>query len=241
MERFSYIFFIVVLIGVARFWLTAWRLYGVFLYRMGWKMWQIQSCSWRGFLMSLSLYFALFYILKETIWTSLSNMLPPIPICFVLAGVFAFVGYSCLPPRMLFLAASRPEQRSLALEMIRAVSPGRVVFLLSDDFSMGIYQHDDFSRNNLRTAKDVDWRDVVHPLFDMVPLVVIDTRVTTPPVSEELVRILSTSSSQKTLFVVDDRGESPVLDQTLQTRNSTLPIIRICAGQIVSVVRKIVK
>ena len=159
----------------------------------------------------------------------------------MLGGVFAFVGYSCLPPTVVFLAASQPEQRILAVELVSAISPCRVIFLLSEGVGIGVYNHDDFSRNNLRMGKDEDWRKIVHLLIDMSPIIVVDTRVATPPVSEEVIRIISTNSFGKTLCVVGSHGESPALDQAMQSASSTDSLTRIPAEQVVSVVRGIVK
>jgi hypothetical protein len=179
-----------------------------------------------------------FTVIFKPIWTSLSDILPPIPLGFVLAGVIAFVGYSCLPPTILFLAPSRSQQRKLALEMIRALRPHRAVFLLSDDLSVGIYDQADFSRDNLRTPKDVDWRDVVHPLIDIIAMVVIDTRVDSPPVSEEIARLISTNSLAKTVFVVGNRGESPALQRAIKDCPANEPARTVSENELVVFTKK---
>jgi hypothetical protein len=159
-------------------------------------------------------------------------MFPPIPICIVLGGVISFIGYSCLPPAVLFLAASQPAQRYLAVELVRAFNPFRVVYLLSDDISVGIYDHEDFSRNNLRTPDDVDWRSVVHPLMDMAPTVVIDTRIPSPAVVEEIQRMVQNGSICKCIFVTKDSGGSPALDQAISDISVRVALNTIAANQL---------
>jgi hypothetical protein len=139
------------------------------------------------------------------------------------------------------LGASQPPQRTLAVELARALRPQRIVFLLSDDISVGIYNHDDFSRDNLRTPNDVDWRDVVHPLIDLVAVVIIDTRALTPPVGEEISRLATTDSLENTLFVVGDHGESPALQRVLKDRQANLSLRMVSANDVVPLARKAIR
>lgn len=240
-QEMSYIFIGVCSFALAVYWFPLWRLYRRFPLDMAYLMWKLQSRSLRGVLQTWSLYFALIYILKDTVWRSLDEILPPIPLCFVLGGVITFIGYSCLPPSVLFLAASRPDQRSLAINLVRAFRPYRVVYLLSDDRSVGIYDHEDFTHNNLRTPDEVDWRSVVHPLMDIVPTVAIDARVVSPAVVEEIQRMVANGNIGKCVFIVGPSGTCPAIDQAVSDSLIRANLQSVPDSQLIPFVKKLVR
>ncbi len=240
-QTFSYLFLILCLFAQLGFWFPLCRLYGRVPSNMARQMWKLQSRSWRGVFQTWSLYLALFYVLKGTVWPSLDRMLPSIPICIVLGGVISFIGYSCLPPTVLFLASSKPAQRNLAVELVRSFRPYRVVYLLSDDISVGVYDHEDFSHNNLRMPDDVDWRSVVHPLMDMAAAIVIDTRIPSPAVVEEIQRVVQNNGFSKCVFVAMDSGDSPALDEAVSEQSARAELNTVPASQLVPYVKILVR
>jgi hypothetical protein len=211
-HQVSYVFLGLCAVALVAFWYPACRIHRRLPLDLALQMWRLQSRSWRGVGLTSSLYLAIGYMLKVTIWPALGNWLPPVPVCFVLGGVLSFVGYSCLPPTVLFLTTSQSRQKALAVQMIHAFRPYRVVFLLSDDLTVGVYDAEDFSQENLRTPDDVDWRHVVHPLIEIVPIVVIDTRDASPAVIEESIHMLAPERCRKAVFMTTSLGESPVLN-----------------------------
>jgi hypothetical protein len=122
--------------------------------------------------------------------------------------------YQSTPPSVLLLGTSNGECVRLRHKLERGLYPYRVVVLFDphaaspSDFSL-------FARNllewdNLRTTSG-NWRSVVHPLMDMVPIIVMDTRFPTPGVIEEAKRVTTEGLSGKTVLLVGDDGSAPAL------------------------------
>lgn len=140
------------------------------------------------------------------------------PTSFLVAATFFWAHlliYQCLPPSILLLGTSRHECVTLRHKLERGLHPYRVVVLL-EPFSANSSIHSLFVRNlfewdNLRTSTK-KWKSVVHPLMDIVPAIVLDARVPTPGVLEETRRILAEGFISKTVFLVEDNTNAPVLD-----------------------------
>jgi hypothetical protein len=60
-----------------------------------------------------------------------------------------------------------------------------------------------------------DWRTIVFPLVHEIPLIVVDTRIPSPAVLEEIRRVIAVTILHKTVFVVRDDGVSSMIE-TLQ-------------------------
>ena len=108
-----------------------------------------------------------------------------------------------------------------------------MVYLLSDDISVGVFDHEDFSHNNLRTPDNVDWRTVVHPLMDMAPTIVIDTRIPSLAVVEEIKRMVQNSGLSKCIFVTRDCGDSPALDAAVSEQAVRVALNTVSADELV--------
>jgi hypothetical protein len=120
-----------------------------------------------------------------------------------------FLSFS-VPPAIIFLGTSDEQTVSLMRNIYWAISPLRVVALLDFPWWLGIIRYD-----NLRTRNDPTWRAVVWGLMDTVPLVVVDTRVASPAVVEEVIRMLNPVRQGKALFVSDMLGRCPAVDVAL--------------------------
>ena len=138
----------------------------------------------------------------------------PIPlVVYALCVTFNNVSWNCVPPTVLFLTTSSWENAWYMMRLKGAVFPLRIVALL-DPERVAPFLSTLFSMDNLRTVDGSVWRSVVHPLMDLVPVVVLDTRVPSPGVVHEVERVLAEPRRlAKTVFMTGPKGESPALDK----------------------------
>jgi hypothetical protein len=123
----------------------------------------------------------------------------------VLATVGGVLGIALIPPAIIVLASSSPSTYELVDMVGHWLFPLRHVALLDGQrIRVGRLPPVMFGPlANLRTSGDV-WRTSVHDLVELVALVVLDTRVTTPAVQEEIGHMLLSSRLSRTLFVTQD-------------------------------------
>jgi hypothetical protein len=141
------------------------------------------------------------------------------PVSWIL-GIILFqihiLAYHASPPCVLLLGNSRPETIDLREQLERHLFPYRIVVLL--DATVIMSSHSLFRRNllawdNLWVTNIRKWRLVSYPIMGMVPIIIVDTRVVSPAVLEETQRILSSSLTHKTIFIVEPNGNSPILQK----------------------------
>ncbi|HJT78649.1 MAG TPA: hypothetical protein VJ739_15710 [Gemmataceae bacterium] len=125
--------------------------------------------------------------------------------------------------------------------LVRACRPYRVVYLLSDDRSIKVYDREDFAYNNLRMPDAVDWRSVVHPLMGLAPIVAIDTRVASPAIVEEIRRIVEKDLLDKCVFIVTRSGTCPAIDQAINDSSIRARFHTIPDSQAIPFAKRIVK
>lgn len=94
-----------------------------------------------------------------------------------------------VPPAGLLLGTAKSVNVHLVAVLHRMTAPNRVVSLLEikEHIFPPFVQAVMF--NNLRTVNGYEWRTVVHHLMDVVPLILVDTAVSTEYVDAELERI----------------------------------------------------
>ena len=112
------------------------------------------------------------------------------------------------PPAVLFLASSSHTSRRLFHE-IRRVAAYRVVTLLEPDTD-GLGRLTYYT-NGLRTRDPERWRDVVERLAEIVPVIVMDARASTPSVTYEAQFLLTSGLHRRSLFVAEPDGSLPAL------------------------------
>lgn len=123
--------------------------------------------------------------------------------------------YHATPASVLLLGNSGPETLELRHRIERGIFPYRVVALFKPDAAKELPNASDVTNrlewDNFRTVGNGDWRDVVHPLMDTTPLLVLDARIASKFVVEEAARVLGRYDLlQKTLFIGAD-GATPAL------------------------------
>jgi len=142
-----------------------------------------------------------------------------IPITYSLAIVLFQLhiwAYQALPPTVLLLGNSRLETIKIRERLERGLHPYRVIVFLDASVigsgSLTGFQWNLLAWDNFRTASAPDWRSVVHPMIDFVPILVIDTRVASPCVIEEIHYTLNTKLAKKTVFLTEMSGHAPALE-----------------------------
>src|SRR5262249_15671421 len=118
--------------------------------------------------------------------------------------------YQAVPPTVLVLGASRSETFQLRYRLERGLNPYRVVCLLDPELARaeisGSFQRNGLEWDNLRTSSTDQWRAAVHSLMLIASFIVLDARVGTPRVCDEVSHLITAGLSHKTLFVGDETG-----------------------------------
>ena len=129
----------------------------------------------------------------------------------LVAGVLISLHYLFTPPAVLFLSSSFPGAEQSFDVIRRAIAPHRAVALLSERQVPDVRLNSS-SWDNLRTLDETVWRDTVHRLMTMAHIVIIDLRVMTDNVHDELTRLLASPHVHKTLCVTDNDSEALFLE-----------------------------
>jgi hypothetical protein len=140
-------------------------------------------------------------------------------ICFVPFLMMQMVNFSrdLVPPAVLLLTTSRWESVRLFTRLARGVWPYRVALLLDpkscDESRHSKLHWQGFEDANLRLPPHVDWRVAMRSLASFVPFVVLDARVATAAVIEEVRHVAASPDRlRKTYFISDNNGAVPALD-----------------------------
>lgn len=123
--------------------------------------------------------------------------------------------YQLLSPSVILLGTSRNEMFRFRHKLERTLYPYRVVVLLEPSSSItacdGTFEKNLFEWDNLRTPEDA-WRSSVFWLLDTVPTIVIDTRIPSEGVVEEIQRLSRLGHLSKCILVADEEGRTPALN-----------------------------
>lgn len=131
---------------------------------------------------------------------------------------------STLPPVILFLGVSSYEQFQ-TLKRVQKTLPCLVVTLINQaEDSILRHYHRHYGGmgldptgtryESLRT-REGRWEQTVLDMMNMVPIVILDTRVVSEPVVQEAVWMLQPERLHKVTFVTDDDTIAPVLESIL--------------------------
>ncbi len=118
------------------------------------------------------------------------------------------------PPVVLLLSASNEATLALHKSLLQRLFPFRVVALLDvpDEWRQNLSNAAWLRLNCLRTSSDADWVQTVDDVLEIVPLVVLDTRVPSSGVVHEINRVLRTALACKAVLLTGPLGEHPALD-----------------------------
>jgi hypothetical protein len=139
--------------------------------------------------------------------------------------------YQALPPSVVVLGTSRHEMFDMRHWLERAVNPYRVVVLLEPastvDKQDTVFRKNQFNWDNLRTS-DGHWRDTAFRLIEMSPTLVIDARVHTMGVAEEILRISNSNLIHKALFVENEDQTAPAINESgVKYHKTELQIVKV--------------
>jgi hypothetical protein len=138
-----------------------------------------------------------------------------IAVTFILLSIEVMLHFAC-PATVLLLGTSRREAVRLHYRIERGVHPYRVVAALTlsaaEPERHSWFRLSTFQLDNLRSAGSARWQALLFPLICEVPLIVVDVRVPSAGILEEVARLTQTERLMKTIFVTKD-GEAAELSR----------------------------
>ncbi|MBI5959744.1 MAG: hypothetical protein HY866_13465 [Chloroflexi bacterium] len=206
---------------VVQMWYSTIRVYRRFPDEIIGQMFRVTLKTQQRFMFLLGL----LSVIIGSIDTFIPGVLSPLPALLELTLGFLAISNTCLPPSLLMLGASKTEAASLYFDIVLAIFPLKVVHLI-DDFRFGaIYEGLGYS--NYRTLEDNEWKNVVREFMEIVPAIVIDTRIENDAVLEEAEWIFASPELlKKSLFVTNPDGTGPVLSEVQTKRGAKLSTIQ---------------
>lgn len=122
--------------------------------------------------------------------------------------------YQIMPPTVLLLGTSRQPMFPFRNRLDRALHPYRVIVLLEPTSTVpnnaSLFARNLFEWDNLRISGEA-WQSSVFSLIGAVPAVIVDARVATDGVVEEIQRVAERGFLGKAIFVTDEEGSAPAL------------------------------
>ena len=143
----------------------------------------------------------------------LSSWIPPFPPVLLIGLGMVALGGACLPPGIFYLSASEPSGFTFVHSLMFAIAPMKVTHLLNS-FEAGAILGDQVHMSEYRVTKR--WQEAVRSLCNIAPLIVLDSRIITPYVLEEVRLILNSENRLKTIFLTEEDGSSQIF--TLMAR-----------------------
>lgn len=149
----------------------------------------------------------------------LSHWIPPFPRAIESAIALFALCTTCLPPAFLFLAASNEPSLALLHTFQRSVSPLRVVHLLNistperllEAGANSAYANRGKELNYDRFRVRRTWQTAVRRFSHIAPAIIVDARIITPAVAEELHHLVGQKLCERTFLVVSQL-DSPFAD-----------------------------
>ena len=151
------------------------------------------------------------------------SWIPPFPPLLQVGGGLIGLNAACLPPIVLYLAASKPEGILLANDLSFAIAPLKLTHLLESFYSEApLAEREQIHESEYRVSGN--WQKTVMDLCDIVPLIIIDARFVTGPVVTEINHILDSGHERRTFFVADQYGNAPALSHVSRSQRGKLHI-----------------
>jgi len=126
------------------------------------------------------------------------------------------------PPTILLLGCSSQQLNNTHMDLKISMNGLRVVSLVDATKAESASVFSFLLGDSLRTT-DNKWQEVVHQLMEIVPIIVIDTRIASPAIIYEASYVMRTGLIYKTVFLSESNGESPVLDSLISKGVSLSP------------------
>ncbi|HEX7181498.1 MAG TPA: hypothetical protein VF756_06615 [Thermoanaerobaculia bacterium] len=149
------------------------------------------------------------------------SWVPPIPPLLLIGISLVALNGACLPPAILYLAASRASGFSFASELQIAVAPLKVVHMLQS-FEAGAILGDEIHESEYRVR--ANWQQAVRALSTIAPLIIVDGRVPSASVRQEIRHIIDSGLHDRTFFIADEHGALPALSEVSLPRAMDLRI-----------------
>lgn len=138
----------------------------------------------------------------------LSSWIPPFPPVLLTGLGLVALGGACLPPGLIYLGASQSSGFFFVQKLMSAIAPMKVTHLLNS-FEAGAILGDQVHQSEYRVTKG--WQEAVRSLCNIAPLIILDSRIITPYVLEEVQHILNSDNKHRTIFLSEKDGSSPIL------------------------------
>lgn len=116
-----------------------------------------------------------------------------------------------VPPAAVFLGKSTPEGKRLFAN-VRWELPGRTLSLLQSG-ALDVIHGPSFTRTT-----DSSWQATVRELMTLAPLIVVDARVTSRAVRQEVEWIVDSALRRRVVFIIGDDGRDAVLRELQELR-----------------------
>lgn len=157
---------------------------------------------------TLLLFAGLLALLDALLEPLLSDWIPPLPRPLLLGMGLLALDAACLPPTVLYLATSSGVASLLYSEVMLAVAPLKTVQLL-DPSKAGFGADSTIHRTGYRVRRD--WQAAVRKLCAITPLIIVDARVPSDGLSEEISHLVDSGLHHRSLFISNDDGDLPAL------------------------------
>lgn len=138
----------------------------------------------------------------------LASWFPPFPKLFLTGLSLVALNGACLPPTFLYLAASRAKAFSLTSDLQLAIAPLKIVNLI-DTIQAGVIPGDQIHQSDYRVSGN--WQKAVKTLSRITPIIIVDGRITTQPLIQEITYIINSGLYKRTFFIGDETGKVPAL------------------------------
>jgi hypothetical protein len=134
-----------------------------------------------------------------------------LPLAIFLGAVTAYQGF-LIPPLVLVLARSGETAVAIQTALYYTLGTYRVVSLIDIGEQSTHHLRNESYRLRKELSDDGSWRGVVESFAAMTPVIVLDAREDTEHLRFETEVLLHDSRIARTLFLVGDAGEQPLLD-----------------------------
>ncbi len=133
--------------------------------------------------------------------------------CIVVTTVCLYLKYA-VPPTVLILTSSTPQQVEWALDICTPLSPMRVLAMLDEQRLEGAWDQSVAQfKMILRTRDDADWPETVHGFMGLATIIVMDTsEPVRDAVKHEAEYLCASALVNKTVFLSDVNGNYPLLE-----------------------------
>jgi hypothetical protein len=126
------------------------------------------------------------------------------------------------PALVHILSNSSSQSLLLHQKMVAYIRPFRACSLLYTDVSIPTDYVNPIVNDIFRTNDMHDWKNVAFTMAEISPVIIMDTRIPTGPVLDEIKRLIDVSLLYKVVFISDASGNCPGLDALNNTQLNQL-------------------